>query len=596
MRHALAAAAIACVLLSQPAPAQSRAAGLLVGRVVDGVTGQPVPSVRVRLTPANLPPLGAVLTGADGRFVFAALPAGRYDLRASRPGYLEGAHGRRRPEGSVLPLELADDERRGSIEILVWPIASISGRVFDDQAQPLGGATVSATRVPPVGLPDGPPDGTALTDASGAWRIDGLAPGRYAVSVRCHVLSAIVSPDAGPIAPGASTHWERDGTPTITRVPGDASRFAVVSGPVRDAAVRPASVFMTTWFGNVTRAADTTPVDLSAGQDHAGVAITMAATRAVHVTGRVLGLERDEFAAIRLLPSDHDTRRSADAVEPLATAHVDPDGRFTLPGVAPGDYLAQVAGLWQAPRTLVSPLGVPDVRAIGRVTFKTVWANVQITVPDAPDADVLLTVPEPVTVNGSVEFAIPPPAGASSLQVIVVGSIAQTVKVDGTWRFSVDDLRPGWITVSAARLPPNWSVLSVRVGSREVAGVPFRVERDMPEVIVTVGPSAEVRGAIRDGSGPADDATVLLFPADPRYWDAPADRSLRVQSHRTSTGEFSFAGMPAGEYHVIAIDPAAMADWPAPEFLRRLAVSAARVTATSGVTQQVALAVDRTVR
>ena len=45
------------------------------------------------------------MTDADGRFVFRALAAGAYSLTAIKPGYLDGAFGRRRPGGTGQSLD-----------------------------------------------------------------------------------------------------------------------------------------------------------------------------------------------------------------------------------------------------------------------------------------------------------------------------------------------------------------------------------------------------------------------------------------------------------------------------------------------------------
>jgi hypothetical protein len=64
---------------------------MIVGQVVDAITGAPVGEAIVRLTMPkyleNLPttPRGRVMADGEGRFFFADLPAGEYFVQAT-PG------------------------------------------------------------------------------------------------------------------------------------------------------------------------------------------------------------------------------------------------------------------------------------------------------------------------------------------------------------------------------------------------------------------------------------------------------------------------------------------------------------------------------
>jgi len=79
------AAFAAVVLLLVPA-AYAQTTGRIEGRVVDE-TGAALPGVTVEITSASLQGSRTVVTDADGRFRFLALPVGSYDLRASLEGF-----------------------------------------------------------------------------------------------------------------------------------------------------------------------------------------------------------------------------------------------------------------------------------------------------------------------------------------------------------------------------------------------------------------------------------------------------------------------------------------------------------------------------
>src|SRR6185503_12344878 len=81
--------------------------GLILGRVVDGATNQPIIGASVTLSVAvtadilggRSGPPPASKTNGDGYFLFRDLPKGTFPLTAQAPGYLAGAAGRRRPDG-----------------------------------------------------------------------------------------------------------------------------------------------------------------------------------------------------------------------------------------------------------------------------------------------------------------------------------------------------------------------------------------------------------------------------------------------------------------------------------------------------------------
>ena len=134
---------------AQPPPAPPT--GLILGRVVDAASGRPVAG-RHRRAPErhhdhagrdrHAGPQPRAMTNANGQFVFRRLPKGSFGLTVTKPGYVEGAYGRRRPGGSQTPLELADGQRNGDVVIPIWRFAAIAGTVTDEAGEPLVGVEV----------------------------------------------------------------------------------------------------------------------------------------------------------------------------------------------------------------------------------------------------------------------------------------------------------------------------------------------------------------------------------------------------------------------------------------------------------------------
>lgn len=160
--------------------------GTLEGVVRDRATNDPVAGAAVRAT-SDLAALELaeaseriVKSDAAGKFRISGLRPGGYELTARK-----GARSSRVPVGVGVGVA----EQQTNIIVLVGPTATIRGKVIDDTGAPAADVTVSA-----MGNADG---GKATSDRAGAFVIEGLAPGRWAL----RGSSASVIPDGLAIVP-----------------------------------------------------------------------------------------------------------------------------------------------------------------------------------------------------------------------------------------------------------------------------------------------------------------------------------------------------------------------------------------------------------
>jgi hypothetical protein len=116
--------------------------------------------------------------------------------------------------------------------------------------------------------------------------------------------------------------------------------------------------------------------------------------------------------------------------------------------------------------------------------------------------------------------------------------------------------------------------------------VPFDASgADLPGVILTFTDSpSELSGTVTGSDGSADpDAAVLVFPADSTAW---ADWGMSTRRLRmvpaSATGSFTTRGLPAGDYHVVAVPPELAVDWQDPATLDALAREATQVRIEDG--------------
>jgi len=150
---------------------------IAAGRVVDE-QGQPVVGVELALVAAEQDPTPrpglefSAMSDAKGSFRIPNVSAGRFDLRASRPGFTSA-----NLSGILIP----ENEANSDIgEITLLPGAAIDGIVVDERDKPVQGAEVNLT---PAGFDHAPGDERFLfrdpvrTGPDGRFRILDLRPG-----------------------------------------------------------------------------------------------------------------------------------------------------------------------------------------------------------------------------------------------------------------------------------------------------------------------------------------------------------------------------------------------------------------------------------
>ncbi len=175
---------IALAMLANAQEPQPKREGAISGRVIAD-DGQPVAGARVMAIDVGRASLGAIVSGAnetatdaEGNFKVAGLTHGVYTLLAQSPGYVSDSNQSRKYRiGESVIINLV----RGGV---------ITGRVTDEFGEPVVGVRVSADRVrDSEGRPDAGGDAmnamnsSRMTDDRGVYRIYGLEPGAYVVSV-----------------------------------------------------------------------------------------------------------------------------------------------------------------------------------------------------------------------------------------------------------------------------------------------------------------------------------------------------------------------------------------------------------------------------
>jgi protocatechuate 3,4-dioxygenase beta subunit len=524
-------------LTSDPtAPATS----VIRGRVVS-TDGRALAHAQVRLFPDNTPfPTRSIDADADGRFEFAGLNAGRFRIGATKPGYITPA-----PNGAVIPgvpmlnaaasVDVGPEETRDRVDVVLAPLGTLSGEVFDELGEPVDGASVQMLRVRyEAGRRRLVPVGTVrLTDDRGRYRLFNLPPGQYIVSA---AVGAVGSAD----------------TPGYVR-----SYFPGTSDP---------------------SLAQFVSVDTS--RETVGIDIGLVRTRTARIAGQVLDAagEPSMRGSLQLKPS---LRSPAVTSVPLG-ARIDDKGVFEFPNVPPGQYVIQ-ADRGRSNGSTEGEFGTLAVSVDGTdVTDLTLQTSSGSSIRGNITFDAFngTRLPEPSRIE------------ISPLPVDTDAAPRQSARADihTDWSFEMGGIN-GPRRLQVIRAPAEWTLESILVSGIDVTDRPLafgRRDQSLAEVeIVLTDRVTALSGTILDDRGqPARDAHVIVFPTDRDRW-YPSSRFLRTTAAR-SDGSFRVVGLPGGSYYVAALAQVPLDGedaWQDPELLDALTAGAATVTLTDGQAQ-----------
>jgi protocatechuate 3,4-dioxygenase beta subunit len=479
------------------------------GTVLDAKLGKPVKDVTLLLAQSNgATAPSSAKTDETGHFLFGKLAAGTYLLIADHPRYARQTYGSRNGLLGGAPLTLTLGQGIKDLTFKIQPNAVASGKVLDEDGEPMPGVLVAAAKGMYVkGKRQFLPLGTGITNDLGEYRIANLAAGRYLVSATKMSLNAAATP--------------------------------------KPAGDEPEKVYITTYYPNATEATGAAPVDVTAGGDVGGMDIRMAKAKSVRIKGRVLGAPGDQAVTVRLIAKDAGvlsmiTGRSATVKKA--------DGTFEIVGVTPGTY---------------------TLRAGDQSGMKAMGAGIQVQVADQPMESVVMEIAPAGELTGILTVSKNdklPVKGArvmlESIEGLVMLPPNATVGEDGT--FTLKDLPPDKYLVRVMNGPPNSFLESVKFGAQEMGDRGLDLGGAAPgKLEVKLNPGgAQVDGVIRgQDDSPISGVTVALIPDSGRY--------LLYQSTFTDqNGGFSFKGVTPGEYKVLAwedVEPNAFQD---PEFVK----------------------------
>ncbi len=612
---ALGAGAHAAAQTAAPAKA------IIIGQVVDGTSGQGIPSAIVTLDRSS-----RVMTTSDGRFAFRNLDPGDYRLSATKPGYLAGESGAERLGGSSRPVTIGSGQRRRDVVIRLWRHAAITGTVVDEAGEPLIGVMVNALRrrmsggrVKFVG------EGTLVrTDDRGMYRIARLIPGSYVVHIPAqHVTIPAAVLERGKDGfiqaafgknPAGGMRLQQslmqiDGfmaidTNSHARQIGDHVQVMSPELPTPPPADSSALlVYPTVYHPNAASMSAASLVTVTSGQERSGVNLQVRPVPTARVTGTISAPAGSAgYVAVRLMPvdSEHDEGNAFSTMS-------DENGRFTLLGVPFGDYTLRVvdtpppATFFRA-FTFVNATGAisgdapPEPPGAPDDAPATLWASMPLSVRDGDVTDVNVPLKTGFTISGQIDFEgteRPTPEQMAETAIYVQPADRHmdriqlpTAKLDKADRFTTVALPPGRYVLNVMHPGDRWSLKSAVAGDRDISGLPIEIDsRNVSNVVfkMTDRPTALAGNVQGSDDASRRGTVVVVFPTDSETWMAKDVVSTRLRKAPVAeNGHYEFRALFPGDYYLAAIPEDAADDWQDPALLQQLIAGAVHVQIGDG--------------
>jgi hypothetical protein len=484
------------------APATPVGTGRISGSVVLGGSGTAIRRARVNLSGSELRGGRSAITDDQGLFSFDALPAGRFTMTVSKPGFVNMTYGAKRPGRPGTPIQLADGQRLEKVVITMPRGGVITGVVVDEHGEPSPGTTVRALRYQiQTGEKTLQQAGQDQTDDRGVYRIFQLQAGDYMVSAAPRnlnlgdvrqVLSAQIQALVAQTAQTEGIELGRGGRGGELGGRGGGGRGGFGEGPLgvefggrgarggRGGALidqlqqqlaqveeEQALTYAPVYYPGTPSPSAAVTVSLAISEERSGVDFQLQLVPTARVTGTVTSTlgALPQGTQVALVPVDRAGVPNIPG-QPNSTTRVNQDGQFTFQNITPGQYLLQArATVREAPAATTARANTPQGRGVpgpagggGRggpgPIAQVLWAAADVTVAGQDVTGLALSLQPGMTVAGRIEFqgtGLPPPMELNRIRVSLAARGQQPfesgpippAEVDTTGQFRIMGVVPG---------------------------------------------------------------------------------------------------------------------------------------------------------
>ena len=460
---------------------QTTGTGEISGVVTLEGANAPVRRAQVTLNASVIRGQRTLITDDHGRFDFTGLPAGRYTVQATKPGYVAATYGAKKPGRPGTPIQLSDAQKFDKASIVMPKGSVITGTVIDEGNEPTPGTQVRAFRyVLNAGEKTLQQAGSGSTDDRGVYRIYGLQPGDYLVNVtprnlnlsdvRQAVMSQVEQLLQQAQAAGATdAQQNRGGGGGGGRGGGGAGAVGNLGGRGAQAGGRGQALldqatalqqqlaqqekeqtvgYAPVYYPGTTNSAASVPITLNVGEERSGIDMQLVQVPTAIVAGTLTSPDGHlpQGTQLMLRPV---TSPGSPLVPGLAeqAARVLADGSFAFSNVAPGQYTVSArAMLRESDPTQANQPNAAPIRSRSRRTRRfgqgpggrggpagivtsVLWASADVAVNGQNISGIALVLASGMSVSGHVEFhgtTLTPPTGLTRVRVNITAQDSQT--------------------------------------------------------------------------------------------------------------------------------------------------------------------------
>jgi protocatechuate 3,4-dioxygenase beta subunit len=506
------------------------------GQVVRSDTHGPVPKAEVSLYPqddATAKAAGGtrtVRTGADGNFIFSNLPPGAYALNVWRNGYATFSCETNR---DCRQLSLKSGQKTDDLVLRLDPAGVISGRLFDEDQDPVEGIQVYLLRVTflPGGRQKISARASVITDDQGSFRIANISPGSYFVR-------------AG----------------------------GLIEHPMEQVALKQAHgvtlQYRDTYYAGTSILSEATPLAVDPEVEASGIRFSVVTEKTYTITGKVVNGGK----AGQPKPTEvHFTKQTeAEQMFGPGGSTINPDGSFELSGLSPGEYtLTAVA----------TSDGVEDYE--GYASVRIVNANVRANIELGRASEV----------RGKAEA----PAGLSlaGKQIVLQANYSAYYPSDigSDGQFDISNVPPGEYNLVAIdnRNPTELTYLKkAHCAGKDYALQPLvlAVGTVLDCDVALANDTGSVSGQVTEGEKPVAGLVVVSIPESPELRRIPR---FTLTGKTDVAGRYQIVGVIPGDYLLFAVSPSEDCEYFALDFADRNQDKAEHVSLDSRATQVVNL-------
>ncbi|MGA3091182.1 MAG: carboxypeptidase regulatory-like domain-containing protein [Terriglobales bacterium] len=508
------------------------------GTVVTEPGSQPLKKVLVQIIAEDQKHGGnyTASTDADGHFDVDNIVPGRYRIFFERSGFANVNERGLQSEANIVTIQ----QPLANLLFRMLPTAVITGRVTDEDGDPMPGVRVLVQRKKP-GKAGREAAGTGATNDLGEYRLAGLFPGQY---------------------------W------VVAMPPPEVRDYEPLHEESSAAEVSPETRYLTTYYPGTHDATQSSTVTLKAGGEMP-VNFLLVPSRAYRIRGILSGLGAADRPSVELLSKAGDTYRT-NATE------IGRDGQFEVRGVAPGSYvLRATAGSPTQPLSAREDVSVVagDVDGIRLrlVPSFSISGHVRLEAGSEDRNAVDLT-----------QYRVnlrPAEAGEDAGMLLAEDGFGASASIDRLGNFAWSDVSPGDYIVqifgSGGGEDGRGTLFlrSARLGALE-ATTGFTASGPASLELIVSAQGGLVEGAVVerekdvDQDHPVSNATVVAVPEE-RYRHLPARYGIGATDQR---GQFTIRGLAPGTYTFYAWQDIEDGVWRDPAFLKSQQAKGTTVT------------------